>query len=133
MKRFAIILTLILTMMFPTIARASEFDNCPRIEQNGITYVLFNHWAMVENVTDCENIVIPNSIRNKGLIYFVVAVWDDTFNTMSSLCTIDFQTTNLETVEDFTIFSNPDIKVTVHDESTYDWFNECGVNVTLAN
>lgn len=132
MKRLMVVMVLVLSVLFPTVAHASQFDSYPRIEQNGITYVLFNHWAMVEETADCEDIVIPSSIRNKGLIYFVVAVWDDTFNTMPSLQMVDFQTPYLETVEDFTIFSNPDIKVTVHDESTYDWFNECGVNVTLA-
>lgn len=129
----AIAIVVAISMLFPVPAHAipKKFRNCPNIQQDGITYLLYGNSAIVRKVPNKENIVIPNRITYRKKKYVVAAIWDGTFCKATRLRKVDIKAAQLETIEDPAIFENRRIKVVVHDKATYQWLLRGGVNVVL--
>lgn len=124
---------LAISAAFPARAEAipSKFRNCPSVQQNGITYLLYKNLAIVRKTPNRETVTIPNTIKVRGKKYLVRAIWDHTFEMTPKLRTIKLKATSLECIEDPAIFTNHKIKVVAYDKSTFKWLKRSGVNVTL--
>lgn len=114
----------------PAEAMAVKFRKCPTVNQNGITYRLYQRYAIVERTPNRQSVTIPNTIKAGGKTYTVTAIWDKTFSRTPKTQRVILKARNLETIEDPAIFKGK-ISVTAYDRTTYKWLKREGVKVTL--
>lgn len=116
----------------PTTAEAmpAKFRKCPTVTQNGITYRLYQRYAIVQATPNRKSVTIPNAIKTGGKSYTVSAIWDRTFSRTPKTRRVILKARNLETIEDPAIFRGK-ISVTAYDRATYAWLKRGGVKVTL--
>lgn len=114
----------------PAEAMAYKFRKCPTVTQNGITYRLYQRYAIVQATPNRQSVTIPNAIKAGGKSYTVTAIWDGTFSKCPKTRRVILKARNLETIEDLAIFSGK-ISVTAYDRATYMWLKRGGVKVTL--
>lgn len=82
----------------PAEAMPRKFRKCPRIEQNGINYILWHGCAIVTKCPARKSVTIPNSIKHSGKRYTVSAIWPDSISRKTKRVVIKAR--DLETVED---------------------------------
>ena len=114
----------------PAEAMAVKFRKCPTVIQNGVTYRLYQRYAIVQRTPNRKSVTIPNAIKAGGKTYTVTAIWDRTFSRTPKVQRVILKARNLETIEDPAIFRGK-ISVTAYDRATYAWLKRGGVKVTL--
>lgn len=114
----------------PAEAMAKKFRKCPTVTQNGVTYRLYERYAIVQATPNRKSVTIPNSIKTGGKTYTVSAIWDRTFSRTPKVQRVILKARDLECIEDPAIFSGK-ISVTAYDRDTYKWLKRGGVKVTL--
>lgn len=114
----------------PAEAMAVKFRKCPTVKQNGITYRLYQRYAIVEKTPNRRSVTIPDRIKTGGKTYTVTAIWDGTFSKCPKTKRVILKARHLETIEDPAIFSGR-ISVTAYDRTTYKWLKRGGAKVTL--
>lgn len=105
-----------------------DMRNDPTTEQNGITYLLHEDFAVVIATPNRRTVTIPHAIRYADKRYTVLAIWDGTFSETPKLRRVKLKARNLETIEDPRIFEDASVQVICYDRATYEWLNEVGVN-----
>lgn len=113
----------------PAQAIPRKFRNCPKVSQNGITYLLYQRAAIVTRTPNRQSVTIPDTIRHSGKTYTVRSIWDHTIEMCPKIKRIILKARSLEAIEDPAIFENHSIKVVAYDRSTYAWLKRSGVNV----
>ena len=114
----------------PAEAMAVKFRKCPTVIQNGVTYRLYQRYAIVQRTPNRKSVTIPNAIKAGGKTYTVTAIWDRTFSRTPKVQRVILKARNIETIEDPAIFRGK-ISVTAYDRDTYKWLKRGGVKVTL--
>ena len=132
---FAIAAAIIATAAAPAPAEAApaeaipyKFRKCPSVEQNGVTYLLYQRCAIVTATPNRRTITIPHSIKTGGKRYTVRSIWDRTFEMCPKLRRVNLKARDLEAIEDPRIFDDHRVKVVCYDRSTWKWLHREGVN-----
>lgn len=133
-RRQFIALAILAAIAAPKTAEAAEprenwpeaMQEDPTTEQNGVTYLLHESFAIVIETPNRRAVTIPDSIRHEGKRYPVAAIWDGTFSATPKLKRIILKATQLETIEDLAIFDGK-IEVICSDRDTYEWLKDVGV------
>lgn len=112
----------------PAEATPRKFRNCPKVTQNGITYMLYQRCAIVTKTPNRQTVTIPDSIRHSGKTYTVRSIWDHTIEICPKIRRIVLKARSLEAIEDPAIFEDRRIMVICYDRSTYAWLRRSGVN-----
>jgi len=112
----------------PAEAMPAKFRKCPKVTQNGITYLLYKRCAIVTRTPNRSSITIPHSIRHAGKSYTVRNIWDHTIEECPKIRRIVLKARDLEAIEDPAIFENRRILVICYDRSTYQWLKRSRVN-----
>lgn len=105
-----------------------QFRKCPRIKQNGITYLLYQRCAIVTALPNRATVTIPHTIKHKGKIYTVSAIWPNTISRAPKLRRLVIKARDLETIED-TAITRRGLTVIVSDRATAQWLRLIGANV----
>ena len=116
-------LALAILALTPSPAQAipRKYRNCPTTKQNGITYLIYKRYAIVERTPDRKTVTIPDAIKHDGSSYAVSAIWDGTFSKSKKLQKIVLKCRHLESIEDAAIWDNARLTVIVQDKSIYQW------------
>lgn len=103
----------------PAEAIPYKFRKCPRIEQNGINYILWNGCAIVTKCPARKSVTIPNSIKHSGKRYTVSAIWPDSISRKTKRVVLKAR--NLETIEDVSIWRRKNLTIICSDADTRAW------------
>lgn len=109
----------------PAEAMPRKFRNCPKVTQNGVTYLLYQSAAIVTKAPARKSVTIPDKIKSGGRTYTVRAVWDGAIS--GSTRRLVLKARHLETIEDARAFS-PRLVVICYDKATYQWLHRGGAN-----
>lgn len=124
----AVTIGAIVTLATPEPAEAMprKFAKCPRIKQNGITYLLYQRAAIVTKCPARATVTIPHRIKYAGKAYTVRAIWSEATGTQVKR--IHIKARKLETIEDPRILRGK-VKAYAYDRNTYKWLKSAGANV----
>lgn len=103
----------------PAEAMPRKFRKCPRIEQNGIDYILWNGCAIVTKCPARKSVTIPNAIKHSGKRYTVTAIWPDSISRKTKRLVI--KCAHLETIEDSAVFDRRNLEIKCSDPDTRAW------------
>lgn len=110
----------------PAEAAPAKFRKCQTVRQNGITYRIYQRYAIVTKCPARATVTIPHRIKHAGKAYTVRAIWSEA--TGPQVKRIHLKARSLETIEDPRILCGK-VKVYAYDRSTYQWLKSTGANV----
>lgn len=87
----------------PAEAMPRKFRKCPKVKQNGISYILYRRLAIVTKCPARKSVTIPDTIRHEGKRYTVRAIWDGSISAKTRRVVIKAR--HLETIEDTRILT----------------------------
>lgn len=98
-----------------------QFRQCPRVKQNGITYLLYQRAAIVTAMPNRQSVTIPDTIRHASRVYTVSAIWDGTASRAPRISRLVIRARSLESIEDPAIWDRRGLTVILSDFATYAW------------
>lgn len=103
----------------PAEAMPAKFRKCPTVKQNGISYLLYQHAAIVTKCPARKSVTIPHRIKLGGKTYTVSAIWSGAVSHKTAR--IVLKARDLETIEDMSVWRRKDLTIICSDAETRVW------------
>lgn len=110
----------------PAEAMPCKFAKCQTVRQNGVTYRIYQRYAIVTKCPARATVTIPHRIKHAGKAYTVRAIWSEA--TGPQVKRIHLKARSIETIEDPRVLCGK-VKVYAYDRDTYGWLKSAGANV----